>query len=141
LHEVVIRQIRDAFPTGTPPARPVTSHRCFECDEVDLLLGGRTWTEIASDFPTYCHDSFCLLTPEAKSYYLPSYLEHGLREPGWMSGHSAACALERGDLCRESFNPSQRAAILRWIETYYQDEPETRPPETVLNYWRDAAPE
>jgi hypothetical protein len=134
----MIRVIHDAFPEGVPPTRPVTTHECPECDEVDRLVGGRVWSELASNFPSYCHDSFALLTPAAQVYYLPAYLEYGLREPERMGGHSAACALERGDLPREKFTPDQRTAIIRWVEAYYRDEPVGHPPESVMSYWQDS---
>jgi hypothetical protein len=137
--ESLIRVIHEVFPVGTPPPRPVTTHECLECDEVDRLLGGRVWSDVASNFPRYCHDSFPLLTPAAQIYYLPAYLVHAIREPCWMSGHSAACAFERGDMPREGFTSDQRTVVLRWIEVYYRDaDPEGRPPDDVITYWQDA---
>jgi Family of unknown function (DUF6714) len=136
----LFQAIRDAFPVGVAPAQPVTQHRCLECDEVEALLGGRVWLDVAKDFREYCHDTLVLLTPAARVYYLPAYMEYGLREPGMMAGHCVACALERGDLPREVFTPVQRAAIVRWIEVYYQDEPESKPPEGMMTYWRDSDP-
>src|SRR5262249_34182740 len=68
----IVDEIRSAFPVGKPPARPITGHRCDECDEVDRLMGGRTWPDVADQFPQHCHDTFPLLTPEAKAYYLPA---------------------------------------------------------------------
>ena len=65
------QSLRLAFPTEPLPPRPLTNHRCEECDETDRLLGGQTWVEVAADFPAYCHDVFPLLTDEAKRYYLP----------------------------------------------------------------------
>ena len=56
------------FPIGEPPARPVTGHRCDESNEVDRLIGGKTWREVADAFPVYCHDVFPLLTPAAMLY-------------------------------------------------------------------------
>ena len=41
MNEVLLRMIRDAFPVGQPPQRPITGHRCEECDEIDEMLGGR----------------------------------------------------------------------------------------------------
>jgi hypothetical protein len=138
--ESLVRTIRDAFLVGVPPDRPVTGHRCEECDDVDALLGGRVWSEVAENFPEYCHDTFSLLTPTAMVYYLPAYMVYGLREPGMMAGHAVACALERGDLPRDAFTPAQRVAILRWVVAYYRDEPEGHPPEGVVADWRDCGP-
>jgi hypothetical protein len=121
--EELLRAIRDAFPAGTPPDRPLTGHRCDECDEADRLLGGRTWTDVADDFPHYCHDAFPLLTPAAQAYYLPAYLCHEMRSPGYMAGPSVQSALDGGTLPREWFTPAQRAAVLRWAEWFYRDLP------------------
>ena len=110
--------IRAAFPLGKPPARPLTAHRCPECDETDRLLGGRTWAEVADDFPHYCHDTFSLLTPAAQAYYLPAYITYEVRSPGYMPGQGVLAALERGDLDPSAFTPSQRAAVWEWTEAY-----------------------
>jgi hypothetical protein len=84
--------------------------------------------------------SFPLLTPAARVYYLPAYLEYELREPLRMAGHSVACALERGDLPREAFTPAQSSAIMRWVEAYYRDEPDGRPPQGIVAYWQSGGP-
>jgi hypothetical protein len=47
-----------ASPVGTPPARPLPGQRRQECDESDRLLGGRTWPDVAADFPHSCPDTF-----------------------------------------------------------------------------------
>ena len=138
MDDALLHAIRDAFPDGQPPDRPVTGHRCPECDEVDRLIGGRVWSEVADAFPDYCHDTYPLLTSTAKVYYLPAYLSHELQTKGMIAGLSIQSALEQGGLPREQFTPAQRAVILRWVETYYRDEPPGQPPEAVMAYWRDS---
>ena len=133
--DCLLEAIREAFPSGTPPERPVTGHRCDECDEVDRLLGGRIWSEVADDFPRFCHDTYPLLTLSAKVYYLPAYLCHVVHTPDSIAGVSLQGTLVRGDLPREAFTPAQRAVILQWAETYYRDEPGGRPPDSVLASW------
>src|SRR5207249_2747015 len=97
MNEVLLRIIRDAFPTGQPPERPITGHRCGECDEVDELIGGRVWTDVADDFPRYCSDSYPFLTTAAKEYYLPAYMSYALLSPEMITGPSVQYAMERGD--------------------------------------------
>lgn len=122
MDESLVQQIRDAFTAGTPPARPITGHRCDECDEADQLLGGRTWVDVANDFPIQCHDVMPLLQPEAKVYYLPAYMTFEIRSGGgWLCGLSVRMGLLRGDFPPESFTPVQRAVILRWLANYIQD--------------------
>lgn len=135
MNESLVEQIREAFPDDEPPAGPATGHRCPECDRVAALLDGRRWTEVADDFPLYCHDAFPLLTAAAKVYYLPAYMTRAVRNPGVMEGISVQSALERGDLSREAFNPAQRAVILRWIAGDYADG--GSPPENMIAYWKD----
>ena len=137
MDESHVGEIREASPDGTPPARPVTGHRCIECDEVDALLGGRRWTDVADDFPQYCHDAFPLLTPAAKIYYVPAYMCCDIGSPGNMAGLSIQSALERGDLAPAAFTSPQRAVILRWARRYYQDQPEGHPPEELIARWQD----
>lgn len=134
MEEELLRLIREAFPAGTPPARPVTGHRCDECDEVDHLLGGRTWVDVDADFPTYCHDTFPLLTRTAKAYYLPAYLGYAVRHPGMMAGLSVQGALERGDLDPRAFTPAQRAAVWAWAEAGYGRDGHV-PPDSVAEGW------
>ena len=122
MHESLIQAIREAFSIEPIPPRPVTGHRCQECDEVDALLGGRPWPDVADPLPDYCHDAFPLLTPAAKVYYLPAFLVDALRRPGYMSGESVTFALERGDLTAEPFAPLQRAVIERWLRGYSRSE-------------------
>ena len=134
MDDALLGLIRAAFPAGTPPARPVTGHRCVECDEVDQVLGGRTWPDVAADFPTYCHDVFPLLTPAAKGYYLPAYLCYAVRTPGMMAGDSVRYALERGDLDPRAFTPAQRAAVWAWAEAAYRGMI-GGPPDSVAEGW------
>jgi hypothetical protein len=135
--ESLIGAIHAAFPDGVPPERPVTGHRCKECDEVDVLLGGRLWSDVTHDFPEYCHDTFPLLTPAAKVYYLPAYMCYEVRSPGHTAGLSVEWALESGDLQPAEFAPAQRSVILRWAELYYRREPEGQPPQQLVDRWRD----
>jgi len=118
MHELLIQAISEAFPSEPLPPRPVTGHRCPECNEVDALLGGRPWPAVAEPLPDYCHDTFPLLTSAAKVYYLPAFLVDALRRPGYMSGESVKFALERGDLTADWFTPLQRAVIDRWARAY-----------------------
>jgi hypothetical protein len=134
--ELQVDVIHAAFPAGVPPERPVTGHRCDECDETDRLLGGRLWVDVAADFPHYCHDTFPLLTPVAQAYYLPAYMCFALRAPGHMAGLSLSSALERGELNPGSFTEAQRAAVWTWAEAYYRTEPDGFPPKTVAEAWR-----
>lgn len=48
---LLVGVIREAFPDGIPPKRPITSHLCIECDEVEKLMGGRLWWDVANNFP------------------------------------------------------------------------------------------
>lgn len=131
----IVDEIRNAFPAGAPPSRPITGHRCDECDAVDRLMGGRTWQDVASDFPQYCDDTFPLLTPEAKVYYLPAYMCYEVVSPGGMAGISVSSAFERGDFAPRQFNEHQRAAIAHWIEQYYRSESGGVIPESVTEQW------
>jgi hypothetical protein len=134
VHDSVVDAIRAAFPAGVPPARPLTGHRCDECDETDRLLGGRAWVDVAADFPHYCHDTFPLLTSAAKAYYLPAYMCFAVRSPGYMAGVSVSSALERGDLTPAGFTAAQRAAIWAWAEAYYRTEDDF-PPDSIAEAW------
>jgi hypothetical protein len=135
VEDTILKAIHEAFPAGTPPERPVTAHRCEECDEVDRLLGGRPWLEVADDFPQYCHDTYPLLTAAAKMYYLPAYMCHEVQTPGSIAGVSLQGALEGGEFTREAFTLGQRMAILQWAARYYRDEPDGRPPDALVAYW------
>ena len=135
----LVDEIRSAFPAGTPPERPITGHRCDECDEVDDLMGGRAWLDVADDFPTYCHDAFPLLSPEAKAYYLPAYICFDLTSSGWTTGLSLASAFKRGELTPQQFDNRQRAAIARWIDQHYRSESGGTVPEQIAEQW-DVSP-
>lgn len=135
MDESLISAIHAAFPAGVPPARPVTGHRCDECDETDRVLGGRTWVDVAADFPHYCHDTFPLLTPAAKAYYLPAYMCFEVRSPGYMAGLSVSSALERGDVTPASFTKAQRAAVWAWAEAYYRNQADGFAPDSVTEAW------
>jgi hypothetical protein len=132
----LIGVFREAFPDGVPPERPVTGHRCLECDQVDALVGGRTWWEIAEDFPAYCEDTFPLLTPHAKVYYAPAFMCHQVRSPLTVCGTSLESALEAGELRPEQFTAPQRAVISCWAEEYYEEIRDDNPPEQMIANWR-----
>ena len=102
-------------------------------------MGGRTWTHVADDFPQYCHDTFPLLTPEAKAYYLPAYMAFDVASPGYITGISVASAFERGDFAPGQFDNRQRAAIARWLEQYYRSEPDGVVPRDVAERWNVSA--
>ena len=130
----ILQQIREAFPEDRPPPRPITGHRCDECDETDRLLGGRKWRDVAVNFPQYCHDVFPLLTPEAKRYYLPAYMTVEVLSPGHMQGISVAFSLEKGDLLPAEFDVAQRAAIRQWGRWFYRQD-HTPPPFSLATTW------
>ena len=111
------RRIRDAFSQTQLPSRPITGHRCTECDETDHLLGDRAWSDVIDDFPEYCHDTFPLLTNEAQRYFLPAYMVAALDSSG-MQGLSVEFALQSDALPPESFTREQRAAVRDWIGAY-----------------------
>ncbi len=135
MNESLVEAIHAAFPAGVPPARPVTGHRFEECDQTDRLLGGRTWVDVAADFPHDCHDTFLLLTPAAKAYYLPAYMCFEVRSPGYMPGKLGSAALERGDLAPGDFSEAQRATIWAWAEGYYRTTSGGFPPDSVAEVW------
>ena len=118
MNEALSLQIRDAFPDGPPPERPVTGHRCLECDEVDDLLGGRVWSDVAANFPNYCYDVFPLLTPAAQAYYLPAFMTAAFDSEYGIQLQSLQSALQDGRLAPMSFTPAQRATVLSWAATY-----------------------
>jgi hypothetical protein len=130
----LICQIREAFPSGRPPVRPVTGHRCGECDAIDELLGDRTWSDVAARFPQDCHHAFPLLLPAAMAYYLPAFMTFELQSPGTMAGLSVADALNKGDLLPAQFGPEQRNAIRRWGRWYFRSYKE-RPPPSLTATW------
>jgi hypothetical protein len=135
MDEALMRLIRDAFPDRPLPERPVTGHRCPECDEVDAVLAGRTWSDVAGAFPVYCHDAFPLLTPAAQAYYLPAYMAAALGPECGLQGTSLESALEGGRLDPATFTPAQRASVLRWAAAYWQLMGEDSPPAAVAERW------
>jgi hypothetical protein len=66
--ESLVSVIHAAFPAGMPPARPVTGHRCVECDDIDQHVGGRAWPDVAADILPVFSDVFPLLTPAAQAH-------------------------------------------------------------------------
>ena len=138
MNEALSLQIHEAFPEGRPPERPVTGHRCMECDEVDALLGGRIWSEVASDFPNYCSDVFPPLTPAARIYYLPAFMVAAFDSEYGIQIHSLESALEDGRLDPMSFTPAQRATVLNWAATYLGPINEGSLFDRILDRWRAA---
>jgi hypothetical protein len=131
------QQIHAAFFDIQLPSRPVTGHPCDECDTVDRLLGGRLWSDVAADFPPYCHDAFPLLTAEAQAYYLPAYMLVSLGPDANMQGVSLEAALENGALSPEAFSPIQRATIVCWMKRYWQLAEDSDPPPNLLERWSE----
>lgn len=125
----------DAFPRYPLPERPVTGHRCPECDEVDRLLADCSWLDVAREFPRYCHDAFPLLTPAAKAYYFPTYMLVSLDQRGGLAGTSLESALEDGQLNPERFTPAQRAAVRYWAAAYWRLTGQECPPAGVVEKW------
>lgn len=128
------QSILDAFADTQPPSRPVTGHRCDECNQVDALIGSRTWSDVAADFPEYCHDTFPLLTPEAQAYFLPAYMLRALESEG-MEGISLESALEDGRLLPDRFTPAQRTAVVNWAQVYWQSVEGADPPSGIIEWW------
>jgi hypothetical protein len=128
------RFIREAFPDSPTPRRPVTSHDCDECNEVDALLGDRVWSDVADDFPQYCHDAFPLLTPSAQVYYLPAYMLAALGPNANMQGISLESALQGEILSPEMFTLAQRAAIAEWLAVYWPLEGSETLPEGLARW-------
>lgn len=110
----LLLQLREAFPEEPLPERPITGHRCLECDEVDDLLGGKPWTDVAAGFPHECDHAFPLLNTDAQRYYLPAFMLSAFGSRG-MLPDSLEAALTDGQFAPETFTPSQRAAIGRWV--------------------------
>jgi hypothetical protein len=127
--------ILDAFAPLKCPEGRLTTHHCEECDRVDLALRGRSWQDVANDFPSYCHDSFPLLTAEAQRYFLPAYLLTAIGQDANCQGISIETALEDGRLAPETFTPNQRAAIAAWIVDYWREFASESPPGEILQAW------
>ncbi len=135
----LLRQLRDAFPEAPLPPRPITAHRCLECDEADELLGGRPWPEVAAGFPNECDHAFPLLTPAAQRYYLPAFMLSAFGSNG-MQVDSLESALTGGEFAPMSFTPSQRAAVGRWVVEYWGSWMGwEEPPPQVATWWAEAA--
>ena len=120
MHDELLRSIHLAFPDDGVPPRPVTGHRCFECDEVDALLGGRTWTDVVDNFPDYCFDAFPLLTPVAQIYYLPAYMIIALTTDWDIPGISIESALSDGRLRPEAYLAMQQRVIWAWLQAWWR---------------------
>ena len=138
MNETLSLEIRDAFPDGRPPEHPVAGHRCLECDEVDALLGGRVWSEVASDFLNYCYDVFPLLTPAARTYYLPAFMIATFDSEYGIQIYSLESALQDGRLDPMSFTPAQRATVLSWATTYLGPINKGGLFDRILDRWRAA---
>jgi len=110
VHAILVRWPR----TTAISVRPVTTHACEECEQVDELLGGKTWMDVARNFPSYCHDAYPLLTSHAQAYYLPSYMISALTE-----NNSQAASVE-AYLCSDNFkrdtlSDDQVDLIQEWV--------------------------
>jgi hypothetical protein len=135
MDEPLLRLIRDAFPERPLTERPLTGHRCGECDEVDAVLADRTWPDVAGVFPSYCHDAFPLLTPAARAYYLPAYMVTALGPECGLQGTSLESALEDDQLDPAVFTPAQQATVLLWAESYWRCLGENGPPAAIAARW------
>ena len=114
-------QIEEAFAGEMPPIGRLTPHLCDECDEVHSQLTGRTWQDVARNFPTYCHDAFPLLSDQAKKYYLPAYMVTSLGPDANGQGISIEISLSNKQIKSSDFNQSQVAAIAGWVNRYFAD--------------------
>lgn len=112
----LVEMICNAFPLAPLPPRPITPHRCPECDDIDQLIGGLPWSKVVADLPGYWLDAFPLLSRPAMHYYLPAWMIYDIQEPGEMPGISITAALERGDVTPGEMTPLQIAAVRGWIE-------------------------
>jgi hypothetical protein len=128
----VKQAIRNAFPDGQPPERPITECFCIECVEIDAIMGGHVWSDFADDFPQYC-DVYCLLNAPARAYYLPAYLLAAIGPHCGMQDVSIQSALEDGRLTPEEFTPDQRSVIARWAKENWWSS--GVPVEQVLAKW------
>jgi hypothetical protein len=117
------------------PCGRLTTHHCLECDRVDSELRGRTWQDVASNFPAYCHDAFPLLTPAARLYFLPAYMLAAIGPDANCQGISLESALQDEWPPPRLFNASQREAIAAWIVEYWQETSGEAPPKELLGRW------
>ena len=131
----LLQLLHAAFADTQRPARPLTTHRCWECDEVDSVFGARTWQEVAAEFPPYCHDTYSLLSDAAKAYFLPAYLIAALGESSGGQGGSMESELRFGWLEPGRFSHIQRLAVLTWATTYWRQAWGTEPPAEVVARW------
>lgn len=135
----LLRQLREAFPDEPLPERPITGHRCPDCDRADELLGGRSWPELAVGFPLECHHDFPLLTPTAQRYYLPAFMLSAFGSSG-MQSESLESALTDSRFAPASFTLPQRAAVGRWVVEYWGSWMGwEEPPPQLAAWWAEAA--
>ena len=134
----LLRQLREAFPEEPLPPRPITAHRCPDCDRADELLGGQHWSEVAAAFPPECHHDFGLLTPVARRYYLPAFLLSAFGSRG-MQVEALEAALTDGTFPPAVFAPAQRAVIGRWVVEYWGSWLGwEEPPPRLAAWWAEA---
>ncbi len=137
--ESLLMQFREAFPDGPLPSRPVAGDNCCpECDEIDELFGGRTWTEMATDFPSDFHHAYPLLTPSNQWYYLPAFMLSAFGSSG-MQFDSLEPELTNGRLTPASFNPAQRAAVGAWLVAFLGGLGWDESPPHLAEWWAEAA--
>ena len=111
----ILDDLLEQWPEGPIPDRPVTGHRCDECDETDRLIGGRTWRDVAIDFPDYCHDVFPLLTEPAKNYYLPAFMYAAISKGNGQST-SVEYYLLSDDFHSSAFTKRQLSLVKHWVQ-------------------------
>jgi hypothetical protein len=134
----LMRQLRDSFPEEPVPSRPITEHRCPDCDRVDELLGGQLWSDVAAGFPRECYDDFGLLKPNAQRYYLPAFMLSALGSNG-MPIEALERLLTDGTLPPASFTTAQRGVVGRWVvECWGSWLGWEEPPLTLAEWWAEA---
>jgi hypothetical protein len=136
-HVELLAEFRVAFPEHGMPLGPVTGHRCGECDEVDDLLRGRTWYEVAMDLPRICHSAYPLLTSEAMHYYTPAYMLTALGPEAGIQSISIESAVRDGRLNPAEFTTAQRMAIVHWALLNWAENEKTDPPDWFMQAWLD----
>lgn len=112
-HPLIIALLK-GWPKDSHPKRPITKHRCDECDETDKLLGGRSWDDVLHNFPDFCHDVFPLLNEDAKRYYLPAYIGSSILEGGVQS-ISLQAYFKSDEFNPDQFTKSQLRIIEDWV--------------------------